>query len=40
MVDWFLAQRLARTVAGEPEVRPPRADLRALAEDSAERVVA
>jgi coenzyme F420 biosynthesis associated uncharacterized protein len=40
MVDWFLAQRLARSVAGEPEIRPPRTDLRALAEDSAERVVA
>ncbi|MGN6188493.1 MAG: zinc-dependent metalloprotease [Conexibacter sp.] len=40
MVDWFLAQRLARYVAGEPETAPPRADLRALAEDSAGRVIA
>jgi coenzyme F420 biosynthesis associated uncharacterized protein len=40
MVDWFLAQRLARSVAGEPDTPPPRADLRALATDSAERVVA
>ena len=40
MVDWFLAQRLARYVAGEPDARPPRADLRALADDSAGRVVA
>jgi len=40
MVDWFLAQRLARYVAGEPDVRPPRTDLRALATDSAERVIA
>ncbi|MBS1868649.1 MAG: zinc-dependent metalloprotease [Actinobacteria bacterium] len=40
MVDWFLAQRLARYVAGEPDARPPRTDLRALATDSAERVVA
>jgi coenzyme F420 biosynthesis associated uncharacterized protein len=40
MIDWFLAQRLARSVAGEPDSRPPKADLRALAADSAERVVA
>jgi len=40
MIDWFLAQRLARYVAGEPEGRPPKADLRALAADSAERVIA
>src|SRR6185369_10703602 len=40
MVDWFLAQQLARSVAGEPDMPPPRADLRALADDSAERVIA
>jgi len=40
MVDWFLAQRLARYVAGEPDARPPRVDLAALADDSAERVIA
>lgn len=40
MIDWFLAQRLARYVAGEPETRPPRLDLGALARDSAERVIA
>lgn len=40
MIDWFLAQRLARHVAGEPDVRVPRADLEALAQDSAERVIA
>ena len=40
MIDWFLAQRLARYVAGEPDARPPKADLRALAADSAERVIA
>lgn len=40
MIDWFLAQRLARYVAGEPEQRPPRADLQELATDSAERVIA
>ena len=40
MVDWFLAQRLARYVAGEPDTQPPRADLQALADDSAERVIA
>jgi coenzyme F420 biosynthesis associated uncharacterized protein len=40
MIDWFLAQRLARYVAGEPDAPPPKADLRALASDSAERVIA
>jgi coenzyme F420 biosynthesis associated uncharacterized protein len=40
MIDWFLAQRLARYVAGEPDARPPRLDLQALVTDSAERVIA
>src|SRR5215213_11662811 len=40
MIDWFLAQRLARHVAGEPDSRPPKTDLQALATDSAERVIA
>jgi coenzyme F420 biosynthesis associated uncharacterized protein len=40
MIDWFLAQRLARYVAGEPDARPPKTALRALADDSAERVIA
>jgi coenzyme F420 biosynthesis associated uncharacterized protein len=40
MIDWFLAQRLARYVAGEPDARPPKTDLVALAADSAERVIA
>lgn len=40
MVDWFLAQRLARYVAGEPDVRPPSVDLQELIDDSAERVIA
>jgi coenzyme F420 biosynthesis associated uncharacterized protein len=40
MIDWFLAQRLARYVAGEPDTRPPAVDLQALATDSAERVIA
>ncbi len=40
MIDWFLAQRLARHVAGEPDAQPPRLDLQALATDSAERVIA
>jgi len=40
MIDWFLAQRLARYVAGEPDTRPPRTDLVALSRDSAERVIA
>jgi coenzyme F420 biosynthesis associated uncharacterized protein len=40
MIDWFLAQRLARYVAGEPQMRLPATDLRALALDSAERVIA
>jgi hypothetical protein len=39
MIDWFLAQRLARYVAGEPDARAPKLDLRALAVDSAERVI-
>ncbi len=40
MIDWFLAQRLARYVAGEPDPQPPRTDLVALSADSAERVIA
>ncbi len=40
MIDWFLAQRLARYVAGEPDTRPPSQDLQELATDSAERVIA
>jgi coenzyme F420 biosynthesis associated uncharacterized protein len=40
MIDWFLAQRLARYVAGEPAPRPPKLDLGVLAADSAERVIA
>lgn len=40
MIDWPLAQRLARYVAGEPDERPSRIDLQALAADSAERVIA
>lgn len=40
MIDWFLAQRLARYVAGEPDDRPPKTDLVALSADSAERVIA
>lgn len=40
MIDWFLAQRLARYVAGEPDTRPPKTDLVALSADSAERVIA
>jgi coenzyme F420 biosynthesis associated uncharacterized protein len=40
MVDWFLAQRLARYVAGEPDTPLPSTDLQALALDSAERVIA
>ena len=40
MIDWFLAQRLARYVASEPDVRPPATDLQALAADSATRVIA
>jgi coenzyme F420 biosynthesis associated uncharacterized protein len=40
MIDWFLAQRLARQFAGEPDAPPPKADLHALATDSAERVIA
>lgn len=40
MIDWFLAQRLARHVAGEPDAHPPSIDLQALATDSAERVIA
>jgi len=40
MIDWFLAQRFARYVAGEPQASPPKTDLRALATDSAERVIA
>ncbi len=40
MIDWFLAQRLARYVAGEPDSPPPRTDLVALSADSAERVIA
>ena len=40
MIDWFLAQRLARYVAGEPDTRPLQIDLQALATDSAERVIA
>ncbi|HKG04102.1 MAG TPA: zinc-dependent metalloprotease [Conexibacter sp.] len=40
MIDWFLAQRLARHVAGEPDSRPPSTDLVALSADSAERVIA
>jgi coenzyme F420 biosynthesis associated uncharacterized protein len=40
MIDWPLAQRLARHVAGEPEARSPKADLQQLASESAERVIA
>ncbi len=40
MIDWFLAQRLARYVAGEPETKTLQVDLQALAADSAERVIA
>lgn len=40
MIDWFLAQRLASYVAGEPDTASPRVDLEALAADSAERVIA
>jgi coenzyme F420 biosynthesis associated uncharacterized protein len=40
MIDWPLAQRLARYVAGEPDARSPRMDLQPLAADSAERVIA
>ena len=40
MIDWPLAQRLAAFVAGRPETQAPRTDLRALAEDSAARVIA
>ncbi len=40
MIDWFLAQRLARYVAGEPDARPPKVDLVALSAESAERVIA
>jgi coenzyme F420 biosynthesis associated uncharacterized protein len=40
MIDWFLAQRLAGYVAGEPDAPPPKADLQELATDSAERVIA
>jgi coenzyme F420 biosynthesis associated uncharacterized protein len=40
MIDWPLAQRLAAFVAGRPETQSPRTDLRALAEDSAARVIA
>jgi coenzyme F420 biosynthesis associated uncharacterized protein len=40
MIDWPLAQRLAGFVAGQPDVRPLRTDLVALAHDSEQRVVA
>jgi coenzyme F420 biosynthesis associated uncharacterized protein len=40
MIDWPLAQRLADFVAGQPDARPPRANLQALAEDGAARVIA
>ena len=40
MIDWHLAQRLARYVAGESDAPDPRTDLQELAADSAERVIA
>lgn len=40
MIDWLLAQRLARFVAGESDARPPRMDLQALSLQSAEQVIA
>jgi coenzyme F420 biosynthesis associated uncharacterized protein len=39
MIDWKLAQRIAGLVAGQPDVRPPRADLVALAAESEKHVV-
>lgn len=39
MIDWFLAQRLARYVAGEPDARRPGVDLQELVDDSAARVI-
>lgn len=40
MVDWRVARRIAATVAGAPDMRPPAADLIALCEDAERRVVA
>jgi coenzyme F420 biosynthesis associated uncharacterized protein len=40
MIDWPLAQRLAALVAGQSDARPPRVDLRALAQESERHVVA
>jgi coenzyme F420 biosynthesis associated uncharacterized protein len=40
VVDWVLAERIARYVAGSGNGRPPRADLDALAVESEKRVTA
>ncbi len=40
MIDWIVAERIARFVAGTGDARPPNADLAALAAESEKRVVA
>jgi len=40
MIDWPLAQRLARQIAGQPDARVPATDLQALARESEQHVVA
>jgi coenzyme F420 biosynthesis associated uncharacterized protein len=40
IVDWILAERIARQIAGEGDARPPTANLAELAAESERRVVA
>jgi coenzyme F420 biosynthesis associated uncharacterized protein len=40
MIDWIVAERIARYVAGTGDAKPPKVDLAALAAESEQRVVA
>jgi coenzyme F420 biosynthesis associated uncharacterized protein len=40
MIDWIIAERIARYIAGTGEAEPPKSDLEALAKMSEQRVVA
>jgi coenzyme F420 biosynthesis associated uncharacterized protein len=40
MIDWIIAERIARFVAGTGDAKPPQVDLNAIAADAGRRVVA
>lgn len=40
MIDWIVAERIARYIAGTGDAEPPKSDLAALARESEQRVVA